>query len=201
MPLPPPHVPDALLSGWRLAEDATATPYDGAVTVTARTLVYEDADLRARVRAAAGDDLSVRFFLASRVRVSPLAVPASLLRTRVARESAEAFVARLRDVGVHDARKRDAHAETVGESRAFVAEYGGSYSVGDATLRVAARIATRTAGREFLVTGGAFPTGVVGDGETAAALSTLLSPSSYRADLATLMEETRATDSADRSAE
>ena len=114
-------------------------------------------------------DRSVRFFLASRVRVSPLAVPASLLRTRVARGSADSFAARLRNAGVRDVRERD----------------GG----------------TRTAGREFLVTGGAFPTGVVGDGETAAALSALLSPSSYRADLAALMERTRATDSADRSEE
>ena len=192
MPVSPPHVRDTLLDGWRLVDDTTATPYDGAVTVTAHTLVYEDAALRDRVRDAAGVDLSVRFFLASRVRVSPLAMPASFLRARVARESAEAFVARLRDAGVRGVRERDVHAETVGGSRAVVAEYGGSYPVGDATLRVAARIAARTAGREFLVTGGAFPTGVGGDGATAA-LSALLSPSSYRADLAVLMEETRAT--------
>ncbi len=190
MTVPPPPVPDALLDGWRLTEDETATPYDGAVTVTARTRVYEDAALRARVRDATGADFAVRFFLASRVRVSPAAAPAALLRPLVARRSADSFVDRLREAGVRDVRERDARTTTVGGSRASETEYDGTYPVDGVALRVAARIAARAAGREFVVTGGAFPTGVRGDGETAAALSATLTPSSYRDELWELMRET-----------
>ena len=200
MSFPPPHVPDARLDsgGWRLVEDATATPYDGVVTVVTRTLVYEDAGLRARLRDAAGVDRSVRFFLGSRVRVSPLPVPASLLRTRVARESADSFVTRLRDAGMRGVRERDAGGRTLGGARAFAVEYAGTVTVGDAVLDVAARIAARTVRREFVVTGGAFPTGVRGDGEAAAALSGLFDPASYRAELAALMRDTDLTDPAER---
>jgi hypothetical protein len=192
MPAPPPPVaPDSLPAGWRRTEDAVETPYDGLVTVTARTRVYEDAALRERVHDATGVDFVTRFYLASRVAVSPLAGPPTLLRMTVARRSADAFVARLRDAGVRDVRERDAHAETVAGSRAFVVEYGGAFPADDATVTVAARLAAWVDGREFLLAGGAFPTGVRGESATATRLRSLFSPAAFRDDLSKLMDQTR----------
>ncbi|MFB6303170.1 MAG: hypothetical protein ABEH78_09965 [Haloferacaceae archaeon] len=101
----PPPVDRGPLDGWCRTETTAETVFDlGSVEVTTATAVYEDPDLRARMRDATGIDRTWRFFFATRVDV-PGGADAGALRRLVADRATAGFVDRLRDRGFADVRE------------------------------------------------------------------------------------------------
>ncbi len=103
---PPPTVPADRLedAGWEQIEDTVETRFRmPTLTVTGRTLVYEDADLRERLRDAFGD-ATVRFFFATRLSFSPPLGPGlgQMVRPTVIAEAKRAFADDLAERGIED---------------------------------------------------------------------------------------------------
>lgn len=133
---PPPSVPEADLEarGWTRSSDRTETVFEGlGVTVRSRTLVYEDADLRAAVADAGGPDRIWRFLFVSRLEMvpSPAFGMHAAIRPHVGRESERAFAERLRDRGIEDvAIGESERIELAGDRRAQLTPYRGTIPLG-----------------------------------------------------------------------
>jgi hypothetical protein len=99
-PLDPPQVPESRLDGWRQIEDTTESVFDSLfVSVTARTLVYEDERLRTAFLEAAGVEFAPRFFFASRIALDPSPPNSRMLDRMVSMRARDGFADRLRERG------------------------------------------------------------------------------------------------------
>lgn len=187
-----PSVPRTSLDGWRRRETTSETVLDlGAVAVRTATVVYEDASLRDRLRAAAGLDRTWRFFFASRVSVPGTPGPAAL-RSLVTHNARRAFVDRLRDRGfdgVETAGRRDLRVD--GEE-ARAARYEASCVVESVELDVDGWLVVWPDDDGFLLAGGAYPRAVrTAPGGVEGTVEDHLDPSAFRAELFELVRATR----------
>lgn len=186
----PPAVDAGALSGWRRTETSAETVFDlGGVEVTTATAVYEDPDLRDRVRAATGVDRTWRFFFATRVDV-PGPSASAALRRLVTDRATSGFVDRLRDRGFEDVTEAERRRLRVGEREARAVRYDAVCRVGGFAVAVDGWIAVRPGPAGFVLAGGAYPRAVrsapADDGDLAA----LLDPEAFRADLFDLIRAT-----------
>lgn len=181
----PPSVPDERLVDWRPAGDATETPFAApGLTVTARIRVYEDDRLRAAVRGRTGIDRSWRFFLATRLELSPSPPVTRALRGLVASRASRGFADRLEDRGFEAVERVERRSLRVGDDDARLFGYDARCRVDGITLSVDGWLAVWAPDRAFRLAGGAYPIAVVdGDGEAADALVDSLDPSAFRAEL------------------
>jgi len=187
----PPSVA-AALDDWERVSDATETLFSaGGVTVEARIRVYEDDGLRTTVREQTGVDRSWRFFLAARLDLSPSPPTTGALRRLVASQASRGFADRLEDRGFEAVDRVESRSLRVGDADARLFRYDARCRVADLDLSVDSWLAVWAPDRTFRLAGGAYPTGVDGDGATANALGDCLDPSAFRA---TLFELIRATD-------
>jgi hypothetical protein len=165
-----PAAPEARLDGWTRTEAFSETVFQlSAVSVEGHTVVYEDDQRRAAVRAATEGalDRMWRFFFATRLDFSPPLPrgvgPAAVFST-VASEASDKFVAILRDRGfdaVSEGRRERVRVET--GDRARLRRYDAELTVegvpgkGTVTLPTRGLLAVWTVDGEFRLAGGAYP--------------------------------------------
>ena len=181
----PPSVPEDRLADWRRANDLSDTPFAApGLTVTARILLYEDDRLRAAVRERTGVDRSWRFFLATRLELTPSPPVTGALRGLVASRASRGFADRLEDRGFESVERTERRSLRVGDDDARLFGYDARCRVDGVTLSVDGWLAVWAPDRSFRLAGGAYPIAVVdGDGDTADALADCLDPSAFRAEL------------------
>jgi hypothetical protein len=181
----PPSVPETRLADWRHAGDTTETPFAApGLTVTARIRLYEDDRLREAVRERTGVDRSWRFFLATRLELSPSPPVTGALRGLVASRASRGFVDRLVDRGFEDVDRVERRSLRVGDQDARLFGYDARCRVDRVVLSVDGWLAVWAPDRAFRLAGGAYPTAVVdGEGETADTLANRLDPDAFRAEL------------------
>jgi hypothetical protein len=183
----PPSVPDGRLCDWRLTDDLTETPFAaGGLAVTARILLYDDAELREQIRDRTGADRTWRFFLAARLDLSPSPPVTAPLRGLVAARASRGFADRLRDRGFTAVDRVERRSLRVGEADARLFRYDARCPVDGVTLSVDGWLAVWAPDRQFRLAGGAYPTAVAdesGDEATATALADHLDPSAFRSEL------------------
>ena len=195
----PPTLPDDRLAGWRRVERTTDRPFElGPVAVTATTVVYEDERLRQRLRETTGIDGQWRFFFASRLAISPATPPSGALRRLVTDRARRGFRDRLRDRGFESPAERDRRTIRIDGTEAEVTAYDATCRLGGVDLSVVGWLAVWPDGSEFLLAGGAYPTGVVdgrpvarGDETPEGDLAGHLRPDEFRDDLFGLIRATR----------
>jgi len=194
----PPSVPEERLADWRRAETVTDTPFSApGLTVTAHVQLYEDTRLRATVRDRTGVDRSWRFFLATRLELTPRPPVTGALRGLVASRAAHGFADRLESHGFERVERVERRSLRVGDDDARLFGYDARCRVEGITLSVDGWLAVWAPDRDFRLAGGAYPTAVVegedGSGnesaraETAAALADCLDPAVFRAELLELI--------------
>lgn len=106
--LDPPSVPADRLAGWVETDRSVETAFDAKlVSVRAHTVVYDDRDLRERVREATDIDHQWRFFLAARLRLEPRTEPSGPLTRLVADRARSGFRDRLADRGFQQLRRTE----------------------------------------------------------------------------------------------
>lgn len=192
----PPRVPsDALAAGgWRERDREETTPFDATlVRVDAATVVYEDADLRERIRDATGLDRLWRFFVASRLTLHPETSPSVPLSRLVANRAHAGFADVLAERGFEGVRRTDAAdvADSLG-SDARLASYGALCRLGDVGVRARGLAAVRPSDGAYLLAGGAYPTAVrdAPDETTRDAVAVVLDPDRFREELLELIRGT-----------
>jgi hypothetical protein len=179
----PPRVPEADLEarGWTRSDDRTGTVFEGlGVTVEARTLVYEDRQLRTAVVEAGGPNRIWRFLFVSRLEITP--PPAfgmhAAIRPHVDRESKRTFAEELYERGIENvASGETTRVELAGDSRARLTPYRGAITVEEneregTTVEIVGRLALWY-DESFHIAGCAGPSGAIDgwadagtDGET-----------------------------------
>lgn len=181
----PPSVPGDRLAEWRHAGDTTETPFAApGLTVTARIHLYEDDRLRDTVRERTGVDRSWRFFLATRLELTPRPPVTAALRGLVASRASRGFADRLEDRGFESVERVERRRLRVGDDDARLFGYDAHCRVDGVSLSVDGWLAVWAPDRAFRLAGGAYPTAVVdGEGETADALADCLDPSAFRSEL------------------
>ena len=126
MDVPRPAVPSEGLAGWRetdtTIEKAFSTPI---VTVYTHTVVFEETEARARIRAQTGCDHPWQFFFVSRIRLEPRREPNAMLTQLVRRKAADGFTDRLADRGIEQVAERDRRERAIGEATGLIVTYGG----------------------------------------------------------------------------
>ncbi|MFQ3474829.1 hypothetical protein HKK80_01020 [Halonotius sp. F2-221B] len=126
MDVPRPAVPSERLAGWRetdaTIEKAFSTPI---VTVYTHTVVFEETEARARIRAETGCDHPWQFFFVSRIRLEPRREPNAMLTQLVRRKAADGFTDRLADRGIEQVAERDRRERAIGEATGQIVTYGG----------------------------------------------------------------------------
>ncbi|SHH22392.1 hypothetical protein [Halobaculum gomorrense] len=199
MSSPFPSVPaDALAEGgWREAERRETTAFDAAVvTVEAATVVYEDRALRDRIRKSTGLDRLWRFFVASRLAVSPATGPSPALTKLVANRAHAGFADTIGDRGFEGVRRTDrADAEAAEEALhdgSRVAGYEALCRLDGVGVRARGWAAVRPSSGMYLLVGGAYPTAVrtAPDERVDDALAEALDPDRFRGELFSLMRAT-----------
>ncbi|WP_435066802.1 DUF6517 family protein [Haloplanus sp. C73] len=186
----PPSVA-ADLDDWRRVSDGTETLFSaGGVSVEARVQVYEDDHLRAAVRERTGVDRSWRFFLVARLELSPSPPISGPLRGLVASRASRGFADRLETRGFERVERRERRTLRIGDDEARLFGYDAHCRVADLDLSVDGWLAVWAPDEAFRLAGGAYPTGVDGEGETAAALTDCLDPSAFRSELFELLRAT-----------
>lgn len=191
-----PTVPDERLTGWRQVEQDVTSPFSLPVLrVTAATVVYEDADLRERVREHLDHDGQWRFFVASRVELTPSPPPSEPLFRLVASQAASNFERTLSDRGFRSSFRHPSRSFRVRDAEARLYGFDANGSVGDATLGVRAWVAVWPADGSYLVAGGAYPVHVrrvSADSEADTdGLATFFDAETFRAELFELIRTTR----------
>ncbi|MFB6281359.1 MAG: hypothetical protein ABEH40_05025 [Haloferacaceae archaeon] len=185
----PPPVDPGPLSGWRRTETTAETVLDlGPVSVTTATAVYEDPDLRERVREATGVDRTWRFFFATRVDV-PGSSDSAALRRLVTDRATAGFVDRLRERGFEDVDEAGRRRLRVGEREARAVRYDAVCRVEGFVVAVEGWIAVRPGEGGFVLAGGAYPRAVRSE-PADAGLATLVDPGAFREDLFELIRAT-----------
>ncbi|GAA0221246.1 hypothetical protein [Halobaculum roseum] len=193
-----PSVPsDALAEGgWRERERRETTEFDAAiVTVEAATVVYEDRVLRDRIREETGLDRLWRFFVASRLTVSPATGPSPALTKLVANRAHAGFADTIADRGFEGVRRTDRDdeaAEDALDDGSRVAGYEALCRLDGVAVRARGWAAVRPVGDAYLLVGGAYPTAVrsAPDERTDDALAEAFDPDGYREELFSLMRAT-----------
>jgi hypothetical protein len=134
-----------------------------------------------------------RFAFATRLRLRPRTRASGALTRLVTNRARSGFVDQLRDRGFEAVSARDTRRFRVGDADARLAGYDATARVGDVRLAVDGWVAVWPDGDEFLMAGGAYPTGVRDDGGdpgTAAALAAELTPTEFREELFELVRRT-----------
>ncbi|GAB6861457.1 hypothetical protein ACFR97_06400 [Haloplanus litoreus] len=187
-----PTVPEQRLADWRLATDTTETPFSaGGLTVTARILLYEDDRLRETVRERTGLDRSWRFFLASRLELTPTLPVTGALRGLVASRASRGFADRLDDRGFTAVDRIERRSLRIGDEDARLFRYDARCRVEGVTLAVDGWLAVWAPDRGFRLGGGAYPTGIVdADVSVDESLADCLDPGTFREELFALIRAT-----------
>ena len=149
---------------WTLSREEAESVYEGlGVSVTARTAVYEDADLRERIVEAGGEDRVWRFFFASRLDITPSSGfgMVSAARPYVVRESKETFADELRDRGFENIAHGDTETVRIGGHRARMTPHRARLSLDGADVRILGTVVVWHDG-DFYVAGGAYPASGLG---------------------------------------
>lgn len=211
MPRQPPVPTDALdAGGWREVERGETTAFDARVVrVEAATVVFEDARLRERVRAATGLDYPWRFFVAGRLELRP-AVPASRgLTALVAGRAHAGFAERLAERGLSGVRRisgpggrgaddgrtdgaeRPDGTDAVGAATRL-AGCDGLYRLDAASVRVRGWVGVAPDAESFVLGGGAYPAGVrdAATAELREGLAGAFDPATFEAELFGLIRAT-----------
>lgn len=152
---------DALAAGgWCERERRERTAFDAkVVTVDAATVVYEDVDLRERLREATGVDGLWRFFVASRLTLSPASAPSRALTSLVANRSHAGFADILRERGFEGVRRHDDPDADLGGDTTL-AGYEALCRLDGVAVRARGWAGVRPVERSYLLVGGAYPTAV-----------------------------------------
>jgi hypothetical protein len=191
----PPSVPEERLAAWHQRSDTTETPFSAlGLTVSARILLYEDARLRETIRAGTGVDRTWRFYLASRLRLSPSPPMTRALEDLVASRANRGFVDRLTEQGFVAVERVDRRSLRIGGEEARLFQYDARCRIEDLTLAVDGWLAVWAPDADFRLAGGAYPTGVAerpDDGGVAATLDEQFDPQTFRSELFELIRDTR----------
>ncbi|MFC7068957.1 hypothetical protein [Halobaculum lipolyticum] len=196
-----PAVPtDALAAGgWRERERRETRAFDAAVvTVDAATVVFEDVALRDRLREATGLDRLWRFFVASRLTLSPATATSAALTKLVANRAHAGFADTLGDRGFEGVRRTDDGAPDAGMAVATlredsrVAGYEALCRLDGVGVRARGWAAVRPVEGAYLLVGGAYPTALreAPDDAVADAVADALAPDRFREELFALMRDT-----------
>jgi hypothetical protein len=195
-PLDPPHVPEAKLGDWRQIEDTTESVFDSfLVSVTARTLVYEDERLRASIADTTGFEFAPRFFFASRIALDPTPPRSRMLDRMVSMRARDGFADRLRDrgfVNVEDGRHRSYPVDgRDGDLYRFRAEC----RPGGVPISAVGWTAVWSDDDGYLFAGGAYPTEIDDDRaglseDERRALEGRIDPNAFRDELLELIRAT-----------
>ena len=197
-----PAVPTDALDGggWRERERRETRAFDAkVVSVDAATVVYEDVALRDRLREATGLDRLWRFFVASRLTLTPATPPSPSLTKLVANRAHAGFADTLGERGVEGVRRTGDGATDAGYAVAAlredsrVAGYEALCRFGGVGVRARGWAAVRPVDGAYLLVGGADPTALreAPDEATADAVADALDPDAFREDLFALMHDTR----------
>ena len=194
---PAPSVPPLDERGWELTDEREEVRFElPTMRVLANTVVYDDADLRDRVRAATDVDTSWRFFFATRLGFEPPLPPltgTASVYGSVRREARTAFVADLEQRGIDGVeRGRTERMRTETRDRVSLTRYRGTRRVdldGETVdVPVAGVLGVWTHDGSFRLAGGGYPS---------QSLATLVSsapetdPTAHRDELLALVRETR----------
>lgn len=192
-PSPP---PDAIAAGgWRERDREATTAFDAkVVTVEAATLVFEDINLRERLAEAIGLERVWRFFVASRLTLSPATRPSAALTGLVANRALSGFADTLGQRGFEDVRRtRDGDGDRPAVSDdARAAGYDALCRLDGVSVRAKGWAAVRPVEGSYLLVGGAYPTAVreAPDDTAADAVEAALDPDRFREELFALMRAT-----------
>ncbi|WP_435064764.1 DUF6517 family protein [Halobaculum sp. EA56] len=194
---PSPPTESLAAGGWRERERRESVAFDAkVVTVEAATVVYEDEALRERVREETGLDRLWRFFVASRLALSPPTEPSGPLTRLVADRAHAGFADTLAERGFEGVRRADPVDDAGAAARigtdARVATYEALCRLDGVDVRARGCAAVRPSGDAYLLAGGAYPTAVrrAPDDATGDALSRALEPERFREELYELIRET-----------
>jgi hypothetical protein len=151
-----PSVPDADLTadGWeRVDRSADAVFQLPTAEVTARTVVYEDANLRERL-----DDDVTRFAFATALSFQPPLMPGvgPMIESTVTRQAKRRFADDLRERGFEDLTSRDQGEIRVGGTKASLSNVRATYELSTASFDVTGWLAVWRDDR-FRLAGGAYP--------------------------------------------
>jgi len=151
-----PSVPDADLTadGWeRVDRSADAVFQLPTAEVTARTVVYEDANLRERL-----DDDVTRFVFATALSFQPPLMPGvgPMIESTVTRQAKRRFADDLRERGFEDLTSRDQGEIRVGGTKASLSNVRATYELSTASFDVTGWLAVWRDDR-FRLAGGAYP--------------------------------------------
>lgn len=164
-----PQVPTDRLDGWSQTDQSSEVVFELATaSIEGHTVVYEDTDLRAAVRAATdGDyDRMWRFFFTTRLTFSPSLPPGigpMAVFSTVASEASSQFVDDLQQRGFRDVeRGRRERIRVDSGDRARLRSYSAVLDVetpdsGAIDLDVDGFLAVWTTDGEFRLAGGAYP--------------------------------------------
>jgi hypothetical protein len=186
------------LDGWRLVEKSSETPFDvRMLRVVAHTAVYEDARLRERVRERAGVDGRWRFFLASRIGLTPSPPRSAALERLVADRATDTFERRLGDRGFEGVERTGDREFQVDGSDARLTRFVARCPVANLELDVEAWLAAwhgseskRGESGGYLVAGGGYPRRVVGDDGRREAVASEFDAGRFREELFELIRAT-----------
>lgn len=160
-PLDPPRVPESRLDGWRRIEDSTESVFDSLfVSVTARTLVYEDERLRASIAETAGIEFAPRFFFASRIALDPTPPNSRTLDRLVSTRARDGFADRLRDRGFEHVEARDHRSYPVDGREGDLYRFEAKCRPDGVALSAVGLTAVWPDDDGYLFAGGAYPTTV-----------------------------------------
>ena len=168
--------------GWRAVETDRETVLNvGPARVTVETVLFEDDDLRGRVREATGIDRTWRFAFAGAVDV-PGSSGSGALRRLVTDRARRGFADRLRDRGFEGVDRAGERSLDGTPAARYVARV----RVDDVAADAEGWLAVRPAGdRRFRLAGGAYPRAVASapDDATTGSLAELFDPERFREEL------------------
>ncbi|WP_224336683.1 hypothetical protein [Haloprofundus halobius] len=199
MTVSPPTVPEDRLGGWRRVESSVDRLFDaGLVRATAHTVVYEAEAPHERSVGGADGTRAERFFFASRLRLTPRPPPSRMLWRLVADRSMAGFEDQLRERGFLAADRVEERRFGVRGTDARLARYEARSRVDGTVVSVQGWLAVwpTDARGEFLLAGGAYPTGVVDERSATASAAEAASfdasdPERFREELFALIRATR----------
>ncbi len=186
-----PTVPDTLLEGWEQLEREVDRPFDTKIaSVEARTVVYEDRELRERLQRRLERDRLWRFFIASSLRLRPLVSPTEPLTRLITRRAQAGFAERLEARGFDGVRAAERRELTIAGTQARVRWYDAVCRIPGLSMRVRGAASIRPASDVYLLAGGAYPTEVrdAEDAETGDTLQQALDPKEFKAELLDLVK-------------
>ncbi|UWG50339.1 Uncharacterized protein AArcCO_1022 [Halalkaliarchaeum sp. AArc-CO] len=161
-------MPEALLEGWRPIEDRTERPFQaGPIAVNAHTIVYEDETRRRRIRESIGSNADTvwRFYVVSRLRLTPRTSTSTVLTRIVESNAMAAFERKLHERGFESVSRTGRRTLEIRGTLARMTQFDAIVPVPGLGVDVAARaaLAVRPGDREYILAGGAYPRELIGD--------------------------------------